>query len=186
MKYLLLFFCCFFCFALHAQSFLNERYFGVFVQHGIPYYDLPEADSYRPTIIGAIYHLPFYQSKNKFNVGVDIMPQVALSRFNGKTVVEFGANMQFNFNLALSDVDIISARGGAGPHFINIETRRQAKGFIFSDNFALSYRRKLSEQQQVGVLFGIRHLSNAGIMQPNLGIDNLMVGVEYAHFLERP
>ncbi|MEM1324353.1 MAG: acyloxyacyl hydrolase [Bacteroidota bacterium] len=184
MKYSFLLFCLLLSGFLSAQSFLNERYFGVFIQHGISYYDLPENDSYHPTIIGAIYHLPFYQSQNRFNVGVDIMPQIALGRFNGKTVVEFGANVQFNFNYALSENDIISARGGAGPHFININTRRQAKGFIFSDNFAFSYRRKLNERQQMGVLFGIRHLSNAGIMQPNTGIDNLLIGVEYARLLE--
>lgn len=170
----------------HAQSsnrFINQKYWGIFVQYGFAYYDLPEQDRYQPLLIGAIHHLPFYKTDGAFNVGVDLMPQVGLVRFNNKLHFELGVNVQFNFNWQIADNHIIGARVGAGPHFINVETRRQAKGFIFSDNFALFYRTRLNNNQQFGISSGIRHLSNAGLQQPNLGIDDIMLGVEWVKWI---
>ncbi|MEM9885578.1 MAG: acyloxyacyl hydrolase [Bacteroidota bacterium] len=177
-----------FAFAIQLQAqketFLNQKYWGVFVQYGIAYKELPEQQLYQPVLIGAVYHLPLYQSKTAFNVGMNIMPQIGLVRYNAKIKVEFGANVQFDANLRIAEKHILSLRAGAGPHFINVETRRQAKGFIFSDNFALAYRTLLKDTQQLGITAGWRHISNAGLMQPNGGIDNIMLGLEFAKWIE--
>ncbi|MEM8525189.1 MAG: acyloxyacyl hydrolase [Bacteroidota bacterium] len=169
--------------AQNTGRFINQKYWGIFVQYGFAYYDLPEQDRYQPFIIGAIHHLPFYQTDGAFNIGVDLMPQIGLVRFNNKLHFEFGANVQFNFNWQVAENHIVGARVGAGPHFINVETQRQAKGFIFSDNFALFYRARLNNNQQIGISSGIRHISNAGLMQPNLGIDDIMIGVEWTKWI---
>jgi len=177
----------FFSFLSKAQSsnrYINQKYWGIFVQYGFAYYDLPEQDRYQPLLIGAIHHLPFYQTNSAFNIGVDFMPQIGFVRFNNKLSVELGVNVQFNFNLQVAKNHIIGAKVGAGPHFVNVETRRQAKGFIFSDNFALFYRTRLNNNQQIGISSGIRHISNAGLQQPNLGIDDIMVGVEWVKLME--
>lgn len=166
------------------EKFVNQKYKGGFVQYGIAYYDLPESDRYQPLILGGIYHLPFYQTSGRFNIGVDFMPQLGFASFNSTTSFEVGVNVQFNFNLEVGEKHIISARGGAGPHFVNVTTERQSKGFIFSDNFTFSYRVKLQEHFQLGIMAGIRHISNAGLQQPNLGIDNLIFGLEFAKLIE--
>lgn len=178
-----------FCFSTHSliaqdQSYINQKYIGVFLQYGISYYDLPEEDNYQPLLIGAIYHLPFYQTQNGFNIGADIMPHIGITPFNGKTYFEFGTNVQFNFNFQLAENHLFSMKVGAGPHFVNVDTERQAKGFIFSDNFAFSYRARLNDREQLGITTGFRHISNAGLQQPNLGIDNIMLGLEFARLLE--
>ncbi|MEM8528569.1 MAG: acyloxyacyl hydrolase [Bacteroidota bacterium] len=186
MRFIFIFLSLFFTSTVHLNAqkntYLNQKYWGIFVQYGIAYYDLPEQQRYQPLLIGAIHHLPIYQTKNAFNVGVNIMPQIGLVRYNNRLNIEFGANVQFDANLALAEKHILSFRAGAGPHFVNVRTRRQAKGFIFSDNFAFAYRTKLKDTQQLGITAGWRHLSNAGLMQPNSGLDNIMLGFEFARW----
>ncbi len=167
--------------AQNDMPFINERYVGTFASVGIPYYELPEGETYQPLLVGFTYHLPFYQTKGKFNIGVDIMPHLGVAKFE-KTAHEAGVNVQFNFNYALSVRDIISVRGGAGPHYVTVQTAKQASGYIFSDNIALSYRRKIQDYN-VGIFVGIRHISNAGLQQPNDGIDNIMLSLEFAWLL---
>ena len=47
----------------------------------------------------------------------------------------------------------------------------------------IAYRRKLvlnADFYELSVYTGIRHLSNAGLKEPNKGIDNIMVGIGFA------
>ena len=175
-----------FCFQTQAQNdnYINQKYWGIFVQYGLAYYELPEDQVYQPILIGAIHYLPIYKSKTAFNVGMNIMPHIGFARYNSKLNFEFGANVQFDANVRIGKNHIVSLRAGAGPHFVNVETEEQSNGFIFSDNFALSYRTKLKDMHQIGLVAGWRHMSNAGLMQPNGGIDNYMFGLEYAKFME--
>lgn len=167
--------------AQESEPLINQRYVGAFTSIGIPYYELPENETYQPFLIGFIYHIPFYQTDGKFNIGVDIMPHFGIAQFE-KVAHETGINVQFNFNYALSNNDILSIRGGAGPHYVTVQTDRQASGYIFSDNIAISYRRRF-DNYNIGLFAGIRHISNAGLQQPNLGIDNIMISLEFASLL---
>jgi hypothetical protein len=164
------------------NSFVNERALGGFIARGRALYDLPEGDAYQPILVGATYHQPFYQSKGMFNVGFNIIPHFGY--VPKEKSVEFGANVQFDVNYQIGNSNIIGIRFGAGPHYVNVNTSRQAKGFIFSDNFSLVYRRKAGDYA-LGLIFGIRHISNAGLQQPNNGIDNLMMGLELQKLLYR-
>jgi len=67
---------------------------------------------------------------------------------------------------------------GSGPMYLCIDTREQGKaGFNFLNQFGLGTQVALSEK--CAVTFGYRflHLSNAGIRQPNGGINSNMLSV---------
>lgn len=61
----------------------------------------------------------------------------------------------------------------SGPHYISQGLPRQVKGFIFSDNFFAGVNVKLVKIMYFDARFGLRHVSNAGIKNPNGGINNL-------------
>lgn len=156
------------------KSFVNESYLGGFVFFGKAFYNLPEGEPYEPVLLGASYHQPFYQSKGRFNAGFNILPQ--MNYVPREKSIEFGVNVQLDVNYQIKDSNILSILFGADPHYVNVNTIRQADGFIFSDNVAFNYRRKVGDYS-LGFLFGVRHISNAGLEQPNFGIDNLITGV---------
>jgi hypothetical protein len=65
---------------------------------------------------------------------------------------------------------------GTGPHFISLRTSRQARGFIFSDNLELGLIYPVSNLHlDFNVKARYRHISNAGLEDPNVGIDNLFL-----------
>lgn len=188
MKYLLVIFFTSIAFigSLTAQSetrFINQTYAGQFLQLGFPLYELPEGDRYVPLLIGAIYHIPFWQTKNRFNMGVDLAPQFGLV-FSESVDHEMGLNVLLNFNYELTANSLLSAKISSGPHFITLQSERQAEGYIFSDNFLLTYRQQINNYS-LGIAIGVRHISNAGLMQPNLGVDNFLIGFEFGTPLSR-
>ena len=73
----------------------------------------------------------------------------------------------------------MTAAIGTGPHYLSLESDIQAKGFIFSDNFEVAFYQKLKSRLGFSIKMRFRHLSNAGLKEPNIGIDNffLMLGV---------
>lgn len=62
----------------------------------------------------------------------------------------------------------VSILGSIGPMYIDTETERMAKGFAFSDvlSFGLTYKIR---QLAFEVRYGVRHVSNAELQQPNSG-----------------
>ncbi len=64
---------------------------------------------------------------------------------------------------------------GVGPHYVSGLPDRQAAGFIFSDNLMLGCGVRLPADYILDFYGGFRHLSNAGIRQPNGGINSLML-----------
>ena len=194
MKFKLALIIIFFSFSVHAQKYkeynppklINLNSFGGFSELGIPMYELPEGNTYMPLIIGATYNLPLWQAQKKFNISTEFKPQFAyILSTTGN--YEFGLNVMFNFNFQLGQNSYLYYKMSSGPHYINIETRRQAKGFIFSDNFFLGYYHhlKLAHQDFVlGGYGGIRHISNASIKRPNGGINNWMIGISLAKLFQ--
>lgn len=165
-----------------TQKLINYKHLGGFSEIGIPLYDLPEGNRYVPLLFGLSYNLPLWQTKKKFNISTEIKPQFGYLLSTQKNI-ELGINVMFNFNFLVSRNSYLSYKMSSGPHYINIETDKQAKGFIFSDNFQLGYYHhlKLSEKHySLGVVGGFRHISNASIKQPNNGIDNWMIGISLA------
>lgn len=65
---------------------------------------------------------------------------------------------------------------GAGPYYITVQTDRQASGFIFSDNFEAGFTKSFKKfGTKLQMRFRFRHISNAGLKEPNGGIDNFFV-----------
>ena len=93
------------------------------------------------------------------------------------TAYEFGANLGVRFQTELAPKFVMVAGIGSGPHFITVETSMQADGFIFSDNFELGFSYYLNEEYKTALCLKgrFRHISNAGLMLPNWGIDNFFL-----------
>ena len=61
----------------------------------------------------------------------------------------------------------------AGPHYVSGTLERQSKGFIFSDNLSVGINMKLAKRLYLDIRPGFRHISNAGLKQPNRGINTI-------------
>lgn len=165
-----------------ADRHINQRATGAMVQYGINYYDLPEGYGYRPLLVSHYQRFPLIRTARNVGFAIDIGPQIGMA-YTDNFNLELGLFIYLNLGIALTDWDMISLLAGAGPHYISVETERQAKGFIFSDNFLLAYRRKLllsREPYELSFYGGFRHISNASLKQPNGGIDNIMIGLGFA------
>jgi hypothetical protein len=165
-----------------SDRHINQRATGAMVQYGFNYYDLPEGYAYRPLLLAHYQRFPLIRTAKNVGLAIDIGPQIGMA-YTDKFNFELGLFVYLNLGIALTDWDMISLLAGAGPHYISVETERQAKGFIFSDNFLLAYRRKLllgREPFEISVYSGFRHISNASLKQPNGGIDNIMIGLGFA------
>jgi hypothetical protein len=96
---------------------------------------------------------------------------------------EFGLNVRLGFNLQATPNDLFSFKIASGPHYITVETEKQASGFIFSDYYLITYDRRLYLGNQAFALeleFGYRHMSNAGIQEPNRSICNFIFGLGFS------
>jgi len=91
---------------------------------------------------------------------------------------EFGINMGIRYHQPVVGPLYLTAAVGAGPHFITLRTESQAEGFIFSDNFELGFSAvRPKNKWGFNLRARFRHISNAGLQYPNLGIDNLFLVV---------
>lgn len=159
-----------------APKYINQKAVGGFVQIGFPYYHLPEGTSYVPVLFIINYHQPVFRTKKIFNIGVDFSPQICFAT-GRKSGVESGLNVTILMCFEISPSAIFSFQAGSGPHYISYTTERQVKGFIFSDNFQVEFRKRLpSKKIEMNFILGWRHMSNADTDDPNAGIDNIMLG----------
>lgn len=162
--------------------YINQGAVGFIGQYGHPFYELPEGTWYQPFLMGLYVHLPLMQVSGAFNYGMDIIPQFGLSQTD-KINKEFGLMVNMNINITLSKNTIIHLGAGAGPHFIEMETARQANGFIFATNLLGGFKQRSETDGQhfeIGFYSGIRHISNAQTRKPNIGINNLLFGLSFA------
>lgn len=65
----------------------------------------------------------------------------------------------------------------SGPHLISKGLGIQKEGFLFSDNFSAGWMGTINDRMLISLQARFRHLSNAGLYKPNIGIDNwLLIG----------
>lgn len=188
-RFLMLLLGCFVLFSgVHAQKdelrsrHVNQRTMGFMFQYGHYFYLLPEGNTYRPLLLGGTIHLPVSEAKKRFAYGVDFVPHVGFS-VTDKLNFEFGMNLYLNANLAISRNSLLSFNVGAGPHYIDMITRRQINGFIFSTNFLAAYKYRYQYENnfyEIAFFSGLRHISNAQLKTPNIGINNLIFGLTVA------
>lgn len=90
-----------------------------------------------------------------------------------ETGINFGIQLKRTFLSKSLDFYIIAS---TGPHYVSGTPKRQANGFLFSDNFLIGLSIKISQQTLFDIRGGFRHISNAGLKNPNAGINNLILG----------
>ncbi len=165
-----------------SSRHINQRTIGFMLQYGHYFYLLPEGYAYRPLLLGGTLHIPVSETKKRFVYGVDFVPHVGFS-VTEKMNFEFGMNLYLNGNLAISPNSLLSFNVGAGPHYIDLVTARQINGFIFSTNFLAAYKYRYRYENnfyEMALFSGLRHISNAQLKTPNIGINNLIFGMTIA------
>jgi len=161
----------------------NRRIKEIAIGYSIIHERLPEGYNYTPLFITARLPIHQFNSKRKSFFTVFAEPQFVLNHPQSPfpTTFEFGANLGFKYVLPLTTKSSLAAALSAGPHYLSLETSIQAKGFIFSDNIEIGYYHQLGEQIGISIKPRFRHISNAGFLSPNIGIDNLflMIGLTW-------
>lgn len=134
---------------------------------------LPEGFAYNP--------LTFLAASNLFQFGAfsiynEMQFTQAYNPIRNLVDYEVGLNAGLKYHLGLTPTFEINASIASGPHFISVETRRQADGFIFSDNVEVGFSYFIpTARTTINAKARFRHISNAGLQSPNGGIDNLFV-----------
>ena len=98
-----------------------------------------------------------------------------------KTIMEYALNLGFQVRYYLNSNFRCFILAGTGPMVSDTDTERMAKGFAFSDVFALGVAYSTGK-----IMFevrpGLRHVSNAGFRSPNSGYNssNIDFGITVA------
>lgn len=147
---------------------------------GIPIINeqLPEGRKYKPFQLLFYYNFTNLLKGKKNDLFIYLEPQIVWVHFSpmGKKEWEFGSNLGLEYRLNLSENTALTAAIGSGPHYITVETKQQHRGFIFSDNFTAGFRQKLGDTGlNLDLKCRFRHISNANLAKPNIGIDSWFV-----------
>ncbi len=142
---------------------------------------LPEG-SYSPVLIlgRANFSLGTPEKSGGFSLYVE--PQFNPVALNGRMRdIEFGLNIGAEYHKQFNSVLGAYLAIGTGPHYISVDTKLQAGGFIFSDNFIFGTRLSLPHFATLDIQYRFRHISNASLQAPNNGIDNhfLVLGTSW-------
>lgn len=162
----------------------NPRHrMGFLVGYGDKYELVLKANYEYKVVLFQIQYYYALLKKDKWGIDMILQPQYNVTKYKYETSdpeyrigFEYGINLGVLFRMnccgdLLSYYTIISA----GPHYISGSIKRQAAGFIFSDNLSIGLNIKLIEDIYLDVRAGYRHLSNANLNQPNIGIDSIIL-----------
>lgn len=117
-------------------------------------------------------------------------PQFNFARFRDKDIpqfkpaFEFGTSFGFQLQQQLKNDKWKGYLGlQSGPHFISDSPLRQVPGFIIANHAYFGSLYHLSNHLSLDLRLGVRHMSNAGLEEPNGGINTFvfMVGLAYTH-----
>jgi len=168
---------------LVAQENNQFKLEEVAIGYSIIHEKLPEGYSYTPFFFTARLPIHQFKSKRKSYFKAFAEPQFVLNNppKSFPTTFEFGVNLGFQYVLPIAKKSTLAVALSAGPHYLSLETAIQAKGFIFSDNIEIGYYQQLGKRIGISIKPRFRHISNAGFLSPNIGIDNLflMVGITW-------
>ncbi|MFT5963608.1 MAG: hypothetical protein ACI9L6_000310 [Flavobacterium sp.] len=145
---------------------------------------------YQPYIIMVEFQKKKVYFKNNLSLDYSISAEYnAVKYYNkrsdtGVTEMLDNTDIGLNFNFVLckkisEKVDLYLILG-TGPHYLHNKLTRQAKGLIFSDNLGIGSNVNINENYILDFRFVLRHLSNADLKYPNIGIENkiLFVGIK--------
>ena len=176
-----------FCSILNAQNNQgteNQKHFktiGAVVGWGNSF---SENTDYKVYYIIADYSNSFKAPKKKDFFSWYAEPQFnfvkAASTPKGGIDYEFGLNLGIRNYVKINDGVYFYQMLGSGPHYVSAEIGRQANGFIFSDNLAIGTFLRLNKKNLfLNFQYVQRHISNAGLKDPNGGVNsyNFVVGL---------
>lgn len=141
------------------------------------------------------FQLQYYRTlfkREKWSYEILAQPQINWMKFRFeddsmyKTKgIEFGINIGFlarrNFK---TDKISLYASLSLGPHYITEAPLRQSQGFIFSDNLFVGAHIKINDHLFLDIRPGFRHISNAGLLPLNGGVNSLIMGAGFLILFE--
>lgn len=162
------------------KSFFKEKGFIVGFGHGLSSYNLPEG-IYRPFFFMGHFGIDLLKKNplnfNKGTLTLYFEPQInpTFIQYTATNTVsnhlEFGLNVGLKQTIKVYKQWYVFIHGGVGPHYMNIDTRKQYRGFLFSDNFGVGISYLTIKNLAISLGFRLRHLSNANLNFPNSGIN---------------
>ena len=162
-----------------TSSYHSYRASGFFFMSGNSPSRFIEGYSYDPLLFGGYFHFPLTNTSKRRVLSTQIIPHAGFVPLPNKLTYEWGVNVFFDYSGMINKNTKISIIAGAGPHYITLKSIRQRTGFIFSDNFLVSIKRRMKTNNhwlEIGGYIGLRHISNASLRLPNKGINNYVVG----------
>ena len=102
--------------------------------------------------------------------------------FNPDTDVEIGVSFGLKYRYPISEIWSVYVLGSVGPHLITVQTKDQANGLVFFNTAGAGLSFFLTKKSAVNLEYRFRHVSNAGIKEPNGGIDSHIVAIGYSLF----
>jgi hypothetical protein len=147
---------------------------------GVNFYsiELPEGQHYKPLLLMGNFGWELTKKEKKGKWWVMFEPQINPVFLDNKLKeLEFGINVAIRYKYKIGENSFFYSQLGSGPHFITVSTDRQAHGYIFSDNLAIGLSNKIFDNWNLDTEFRIRHISNANVMKPNRGMNNLFIVV---------
>lgn len=92
----------------------------------------------------------------------------------GSVDYEFGLNLGIRNYVKINEGFYFYQMLGSGPHYISAIVVRQVNGFIFSDNMGIGTLLRLTQKNLfLNFQAVFRHISNAGLNNPNGGINSV-------------
>ncbi len=131
----------------------------------------------------------FYTLKKRNNWSTELSahPQFNWTRFTESEAnptlvdgIELGINFGFLMRKHFNNNKMSWYGGvGVGPHFISKAPKRQAKGFIFSDNIYTGITFNIFKDFILDFRPGFRHISNANLVLPNGGVNTFLLNIGF-------
>jgi hypothetical protein len=100
--------------------------------------------------------------------------------FERETDLEFGIGVGLKYLHPVTEKISAYIFGSVGPHYITVETRDQANGFIFSNTIGAGFSFFLTEKSSLNLGYRLRHMSNACTRKPNGGINTHFGTIGYS------
>jgi hypothetical protein len=124
-----------------------------------------------------------------FTFSFQLTPQVNYAKLNYKSSekkssneIEAGVNVGFRFNVRINKCITAYVMPSTGAYYISVNTIDQANGYIFELSPPVGLYIKLNEATALNLQYKYRHISNAGLKDPNFGIENQFAVVGISRF----
>ncbi len=96
--------------------------------------------------------------------------------------IEFGIGIGVQYRYPFTERLAGYLSGSTGPHYMTLVTAEQARGFLFSNTLGAGLYYFMREDSALILGYRYRHLSNAGLVEPNGGINASFITLGYAVF----